>query len=406
VIDTTRMKARPERIRVRLWDPGPPGVIPLELPARAMWPVGLVFGAFFAIFAAVEWAAIAKISWGSVHGIADLVFVLFQVFWVLGWSVGVLILGALTILFFFYGESARLQDRTLVHVPRLGPINVLVDYDLAKVRNVRLENADAGAVRVRFDYDAGTNTLGDTMPRADGQRLVDAIATAASAVAPMPMTAEIVAPPPPVEVPVEFEPAPPLWSISGVALVAANMVPLVGVLLFGWDLPAIMVLFWAESAVIAFYTILKMVLVGKLFALLAVPFFIGHFGAFMAMHFLFIYAFFLHGLGAGPEPAFGEVLRSVFVPLWAPIAALFISHGISFFTNFLGRRENAGASLSKLMHAPYSRIMVMQVTLIFGGWIVLLLKTPIGALVLLVAMKTAADFWSHRKERMKARTPA
>ena len=400
------MKARPERIRVRLWDPGPPGVIPLELPARAMWPIGLVFGAFFAIFAGVEWAAIAKISWGSVHAIADLVFVLFQVFWVLGWSVGVLILGALTILFFFYGESARLQDRTLVHVPRLGPINVLVDYDLAKVRNVRLENADAGTVRVRFDYDAGTNTLGDTMPRADGQRLVDAIASAAAAVAPTPMTAEIVAPPPPVEVPVEFEPAPPLWSISGLALVAANMVPLVGVLLFGWDLPAIMVLFWAESAVIAFYTILKMILVGKLFALLAVPFFIGHFGAFMAMHFLFIYAFFLHGLGAGPEPAFGEVLRTVFVPIWAPIAALFISHGISFFTNFLGRREYASASLSKLMHAPYSRIMVMQVTLIFGGWIVLLLKTPIGALVLLVAMKTAADFWSHRKERMKARTLA
>ncbi len=61
---------------------------------------------------------------------------------------------------------------------------------VAKVRNVRLENADAGAVRVRFDYEV----------------------------------------------------------------------------LFGWDLPAIMVLFWAESAVIAFYTILKMILDGKLFA--------------------------------------------------------------------------------------------------------------------------------------------
>ncbi len=280
-----------------------------------------------------------------------------------------------------------------------------MDYDLAKVRNVRLENADAGAVRVRFDYNAGTNTLGDTMPRADGQRLVDAIASAVSAVAPLPMTAEIEAPPLPIEVPIEFEQAPPLWSISGLTLVAANIVPLVGVLLFGWDLPAIMVLFWAESAVIAFYTILKMILVGKFFAILAVPFFIGHFGAFMVVHFLLIYAFFLHGLGAGPEPGFGEVLRTVFVPIGAPIAALFISHGISFFTNFLGRREYAGASLSKLMNAPYSRIVVMQVTLIFGGWIVLLLKTPVGALVLLVAMKTAADFWSHRKERMKARKP-
>jgi hypothetical protein len=402
VIDTTRMKARPERIRVRLWDLAPPGVIPLELPARAMWPVGLIFGAFFAIFAGVEWAAIAKISWGSLHGVADLVFVLFQVFWVIGWSVGVLILGALTILFFFYGESARLQDRTLIHAPRLGPISLLVDYDLAKVRNVRLESAGADTVRVRFDYDTGTNTLGDTMPRADGQRLVDAIASAAAGDVPVAPTPRIASPPPPVEVPVEIEAPPPLWSVSGVALVAANMIPLVGVLLFGWDLGAIMVLFWAESGVIAFYTILKMAIVGKLLAFLAVPFFIGHFGAFMAMHFLFIYAFFLHGLGGGPEPAFGEVLRGVFVPLWAPMAALFISHGISFFTNFIGRREYASASLGKLMNAPYSRIVMMQVTLIFGGWIIMLLKSPIGALVLLVAMKTTADFWSHRKERIKA----
>jgi hypothetical protein len=406
VIDTTRMKARPERIRVRLWDQAPPGASLLELPARAMWPIGLIFGAFFAIFAGVEWAAIAKISWGSLHGIADLVFVLFQVFWVLGWSVGVLSLGALTILLFFYGESARLQNRTLVYVPRLGPIKVLIDYDLAKVRNVRLESVDADMVRVRFDYDAGTNTLGDTMPRAEGQRLVDAIASATVGVPPVAPTTRIASPPSQVEVPVELEPPPPLWSASGVALVAANIVPLVGVLLFGWDLAAIMVLFWAESAVIAFYTILKMAMVGKFLALLAVPFFIGHFGAFMAMHFLFIYAFFLRGLGGGPEPAFGEVLRGVFVPLWAPITALFISHGISFFTNFIGRREYAGASLGKLMNAPYSRIMMMQVTLIFGGWIILLLKSPVGALVLLVAMKTTADFWSHRKERIKARTPA
>ena len=53
----------------------------------------------------------------------------------------------------------------------------------------------------------------------------------------------------------------PLGLVTRLALVAANMVPLVGVLFLGWDLSSVMVLFWAESAVIAFYTALKMAFV-------------------------------------------------------------------------------------------------------------------------------------------------
>ena len=34
---------------------------------------------------------------------------MFQGFWVLGWSVGVLLLGAMTILIAFYSESARIE---------------------------------------------------------------------------------------------------------------------------------------------------------------------------------------------------------------------------------------------------------------------------------------------------------
>ena len=50
------------------------------------------------------------------------------------------------------------------------------------------------------------------------------------------------------------------------------------------------------------------------------------------------------------------------------------------------------------MTAPYNRIMVMHLTLIFGGWIILLIGMPIGALVVLVLLKTAVDLQAHRKE--------
>ena len=103
-----------------------------------------------------------------------------------------------------------------------------------------------------------------------------------------------------------------------------------------------MMLYWVESGVIAFYTAMKIAIVGKLVAVVAVPFFIGHFGGFMTGHFLLIYAFFLRNTG-WQATGVAEGLRAIFVPIWGSIAALLISHGISFYTNFVGEREYEGA---------------------------------------------------------------
>ena len=193
----------------------------------------------------------------------------------------------------------------------------------------------------------------------------------------------------------------PLTSESAVALVAANLVPLAGVLFFGWDLGSIMVLYWVESGVIAFYTVLKIAIVGKLAALVAAPFFVGHFGGFMAGHFLLIYGLFLRGQNGGWTPGVEAELHAIFIPIWTSIAALFISHGVSFFTNFIGQREYEGASVSGLMTAPYNRVIVMHLTLILGGWIILLIGMPTGALVVLLVLKTAVDLQAHRHEHAR-----
>jgi len=252
---------------------------------------------------------------------------------------------------------------------------------------------------VRFDYDGGANALGNAMSRHEGQRLVDLIGGAGHDV-PRTQEAPLTEPSRPTsqqraaapEVPL------PLSSESAVALVIANFVPLVGVLFFGWNLGELMVLYWLESGVIAFYTVLKIAIVGKLAALVAAPFFVGHFGGFMMGHFLLIYGLFLRGNSAGWTPGAGAELYAIFVPIWTSIAALFISHGVSFFTNFIQDREYQGATVSGLMTAPYNRIMVMHLTLIFGGWIIMLIGMPTGALVILLALKTAVDLHAHRKE--------
>jgi hypothetical protein len=292
-------------------------------------------------------------------------------------------------------------------VPRLGPLKIIIEHDLAQIRDVRVvESGGGGDVLIRFDDENGSHGLGGAMSRPEAERLAEAVrgaATAVSRVAPLrPAPAAqpprpkspVEAPPPPLEVD-----APSITSASGLALIAANLVPLAGVLFFQWDLASVLILYWAESAVIGFYTALKIVVVGKLAAFVAVPAFVGHFGGFMAIHFLLIYSFFVRGVdAAGPDPGAREALSGIFSPLWFPLATLFLSHGVSFVSNFIGRQEYTRSTVKGLMNSPYSRILAMQMTLIVGGWILLLLRSPAAVLAVLVLIKTAADFSAHRRE--------
>ena len=397
-------KALPAHIHIRLSDDAS-GATPLEFPTRRMWPFGLILGAMFAIFAGVGWMTVGRIWSSTIRDVFDLMFVLFHVFWLIGWSVGVAILGVLTVLVFFYGESARLQGGRLVHVPRLGPIKIVIEYDLARVRNLHLENAGSSdTVKIRFDYDGGSNGFGDTMPRADAERLVRTIRNAAGSLVDTPTPApvqEAPRPKSPAAAPETADvPPPSITSPSGLALIAANLVPLAGVLFFGWDLASVIVLFWAESAVIGFYTLLKMAVVGRWLAIFAGVFFAGHFGGFMSIHFFFIYEMFVRPLDASArEPGAYEALTRLFTPLWPALLALFLSHGFSFGLNFLARREYRSATIASLMVAPYRRVTLMQVSLIFGGWLVMALNNPLPALALLIALKVVTDLYAHRGER-------
>jgi hypothetical protein len=363
--------------------------------------------------AGIAWMQIGSMRGREIESVFDLAFFLFQGFWVLGWSVGVFILGALTFLLLFYRESARLIDGRLIKMPRLGPLVMISEYDLAKVRNLRLERAGGKSeksVSIRFDYGDGSVGLGDSMPQADAEKLIAAMREASShaldlageesATADIPKSVRKSSPR--LRASTKEERPPSLGSPSSIALIAANLVPIAGVLLMHWNLSDVMVLYWAETAVIGFWSVAKLAVVEKLGALFTGPFFIGGFGAFMSMHFLFIYYFFVRGLdAAGPEPSVWGALLDLFGPLWPALVSLFVSHGISFFTNFLGRQEYSDADRKRLLSEPYNRIFIMHLTVIVGGWVTMLLGAPQPALLVLIALKIAADLRAHRKEHAR-----
>jgi len=388
--------ARPLRTRVAFVEDA--GVVPIELPRRGSAGASLVVAGIFVVFAGAWMVVIRELHFSEIRDVGDLMSRLFLLFWVIGWGVGVVVLGLLTVLLLFYREYFYVAGGRLVIGSRIGLLRTIGEYDTAGLRNVRVE-PDAEGARVRFDYGEGSRTLGNVMPQPEADRIVAAIRAAMPAEG---KTIEIAPNPAPETAPAkdavaEVEPA---GLGSAVALVAANLVPLAGVLFAGWRLDEVMVLFWAESAIVAFYTLAKMVVVGRWLAIPAGVLFLAHFGAFMAIHFLFIYEIFVRGLQAGGRaPAVGEALSGVFLPLWPALLALFVSHGVSFVLNFRARGEHRSMTLTALMAAPYKRVVLMHLTLIFGGWVVLAMHDLRPALAILVLLKIVTDLHAHRRER-------
>ncbi|MGB5333103.1 MAG: DUF6498-containing protein [Woeseiaceae bacterium] len=191
---------------------------------------------------------------------------------------------------------------------------------------------------------------------------------------------------------------------SVIALVLANLVPLLGVLLFGWRVLDILMLYWAENVVIGVVNVLRMSVCRSGMKLFLIPFFIVHYGFFCYGHLLAVTGIFSESMGTATAWPyfFGTPLAEAWKsPLWIAIAAIAVSHMFSFFTNFLAGGEYRRTSATDLMSRPYGRIVVLHVAIIFGAALIDSLGSPIMMLVVLIAAKTALDLRLHLLERDK-----
>lgn len=384
----------PGRIRIRLRD-DPGGSVQFATRAPKSVPLAIMFGVLFAIFATIDYFKIRELFDPRGDTVASMTGALFDGFWALIWTVGVLILLGLALLTLFYREAARLTGDRLIHISRLGPLRVLFEYELARIRELCIRN-ERGLGRIDFEYDGTPVSLGQAMDRAVAEQYVKTITEAMGAVVPTttPRDIEAVRPVNPVSQPVSDR-----GYLPAIFLVAANLVPVAGVLLFDWNVAELMVLFWAENVVIGVYALLKMAVISRWGVVVMGPLFLGHYGAFMAIHFMLVYYMFVRGFSAGPEPGASAALAALFVPLWPALLAMVVSHGVSFFYNFLGRREYVGRTMNQQTVEPYQRMALLQVSLIFGAWPVLLMGQPLPGLLLLVALKIVMDLRAHFKER-------
>ena len=184
-----------------------------------------------------------------------------------------------------------------------------------------------------------------------------------------------------------------IGKLSTIALVIANIIPIFGLLYGGYTIEIILGIYWFESAVVAFYTIARIFYSGRSYGvitpivLVAVIYFMIHFGLFMTVH-LFV-------IGT-------PLIAKTFAIAKISILAIFLSHGLSFLVNFVGKQEYKNISIKEIMTLPYKRIFVMQFIIVSGGLIIgglsLVLGTEVGAAVAIVLIKIFIDLVYHKKE--------
>lgn len=198
--------------------------------------------------------------------------------------------------------------------------------------------------------------------------------------------------------------------LSAIALVVANLVPLAGVLLFGWRVFDVLMLYWLENVVIGIINVMRMALVPGRSKVFMMAFFAVHYGVFCFGHLSAITGLFGTTLGVAgaweyfftaPDAGAGHWQSAQ----WLAIGCIAASHLFSYFSNFIGSGEYRRTTAGDLMKRPYGRIIVLHVTIIFGAALIQWLGNPVSMLVVLVAAKILMDLRLHLAERDHFQNP-
>jgi hypothetical protein len=207
---------------------------------------------------------------------------------------------------------------------------------------------------------------------------------------------------------------------SAAAIVVANLVPLVGALFLGWNVGAIVVLFWLECGIVGIVNVPKIALaqggsaspdasamMGVLRRMVAIPFFVFHFGVFFLAAgagalYLAVAASGTLPVTHGPQ-AFRETLATLELPVAGLVlatVALLARHLVAF-NDFLAHGEYARADPFHQMFAPYPRVFVLLAATLVSGTVIAMMGRPVWAVASFVVAKTLLDLRVTASERQR-----
>ncbi len=215
-----------------------------------------------------------------------------------------------------------------------------------------------------------------------------------------------------------------------VIVLISNLIPLAGVLFWGWDTFVLLMLYWLETLIIAFWTLLRILVAAdysKSFfgevatRLFTFAFFLVHSGGFMLGHFIFLWTIFgkkwsheipiTSGFSMLPVEIFWDKMV-IANGLLIPLAVSFVGRGVAFviemsklslWQRLVSSEPGSDSKDGKLVGGLYGRIIAMHIAILAGAGLAQKFG-DVAPLMLLIAMKTVIDLWFFVRVDLRGRT--
>ena len=180
-------------------------------------------------------------------------------------------------------------------------------------------------------------------------------------------------------------------------LVIVNLLPLLGVTYWGWDLGALLYLYWLESLVVGIFNIAKILNAGpgteNRYGVSL--FFVIHYGLFWVVHGVFLISALLPRFAeySSSETGF-EGLAAINLK-WV-LLSMIAAHAMSYVIDFLRTPQTERRSPIFQMFIPYGRVMVMHVVILLGAFYLASQSQDWGVLLLFTVLKILMDLFTYR----------
>jgi len=188
-----------------------------------------------------------------------------------------------------------------------------------------------------------------------------------------------------------------ILNLSVLFLVITNLYPVYAVYNKEMSAFSVVVLYVLETLIVTFYTIFKakklknggftefnplwmFILVYSVMTFAALGFFLVFIGIYLGQleNSISVWSFFNQSL-----------LNSLLL--------LFISHGVSYYFNYIRKKEYLTAKFDNLFKVPYQRVVVQQITVIVGGIVLGVVNGAIAFMIVLIIVKIILDIKAHIK---------
>jgi hypothetical protein len=196
-------------------------------------------------------------------------------------------------------------------------------------------------------------------------------------------------------------------AFGSAALVAA------GIVFLGWPTFTVLAFYWLENVIIGGFTAIRMLVAGARTgrhaeSLATTVFFSVHYGLFCLVHGVFVATLFggIRSLAGVADPVLLMIGRVAGDRIGIVVViAMVVAAALDAWRALARLDVDDPKAIRHIMSEPYGRIVVLHVVLIAGGALMLALRLPSLAALLLVAFKLVYDLRPLQREQTAAPPP-